>query len=92
MEPVCSAGLLQTAAGLFFSNPASATARVNITVRKSLDGGDTWPGSLRVQTPQSAGYSTLVPVGDAAAGGVGVVFEVSDSGWPGVSFAAIPPF
>ncbi len=89
---MCSAGLLQTAAGLFFSNPASATARVNITLRKSLDGGTTWPSSLRVQTPQSAGYSTLVPVGDAAAGNVGVVLEVSDNGQPGVSFAAVPPF
>ena len=89
---MCSAGLLQTSAGLFFSNPASATARANITVRKSLDGGSTWPSALRVQTPPSAGYSTLVPVGDAAAGNVGVVFEVSDNGQPGISFAAVPRF
>lgn len=92
VEPVCSAGMLQTAAGLFFSNPASTTARVNITVRKSLDGGNTWPQSLLVQTPSSAGYSTLVPIGDAAAGNVGIVFEVNDAGEPGISFAAVPEF
>ena len=74
IEPVCSAGLLQTAAGLFFSNPASSTGRVSLTVRKSLDGGATWPRSLLVYAG-SAAYSVLVPVGEPALGAVGVVFE-----------------
>ena len=94
VEPVCSAGLLQTAAGLFFSNPASAAARGNITVRKSLDGGATWPAKLLVHSPLSAGYSTLVPVGDAAAGNVGLVYEVAGGpkGQPSIAFSAIPSF
>lgn len=87
IEPVCSAGLQQTAAGLFFSNPASTSARVNMTVRKSLDGGDSWPRSVQVYAGV-AEYSVLVPVGDPALGGVGIVFE--RDGYGAISFAVVP--
>ena len=73
-EPVCSAGLLAPAAGadaLFFSNPASETSRVNMTVRTSADGGGSWSGGTLVRAGPAA-YSALVPLAGA---GVAVVFE-----------------
>ena len=69
IEPVCSAGLLELAggAGLLFSNPASTTSRVNMTVRRSRDGGLTWPDSVQIWAGGGA-YSVLVPTQGAAAG------------------------
>jgi len=43
---------------LLFSNPASATARENLTLRLSRDNGDTWPVE-RVLHSQAAGYSAM---------------------------------
>jgi len=43
---------------ILFSNPASATARANGTVRLSYDEGQTWPVS-RVIVPGPFGYSCL---------------------------------
>jgi sialidase-1 len=88
IEPVCSAGLQDTVAGLYFSNPASTKVRVNMTVRKSLDGGNTWPQSLQVYAG-SAAYSTLVPVGDPASGGVGIVYERDSNPAIKISYARV---
>lgn len=73
IEPVCSAGLLATKWGLFFSNPASRSKRVDMTLRWSQDEGRTWPESELVWGGPSA-YSTLVELPS----GVGVVFERGD--------------
>jgi sialidase-1 len=89
IEPICSAGLQQTAAGLYFSNPASATERVNMTVRKSLDGGNSWPQSLQVYAG-SAAYSTLVPVGDPSVGAVGIVYERTYNTTIHISYSRVP--
>lgn len=85
IEPVCSAGLLGVpiAGGtaplglLYFSNPATTSARVNMTLRISSDGGASWPLSDNVQLWLGpSAYSVLVPVGPPAAPtGVAVVFE-----------------
>ena len=87
IEPVCSAGLLNTPQGLFFSNPASRTQRVNMTVRRSGDGGTTWPAAVQI-FPGSSMYSTLVPLG---ARGVGIIFEatVAPGGFQ-IVFARVP--
>ena len=90
IEPVCSAGLLQlpSGRGLLFSNPASTTSRVNMTVRRSRDGGLTWPDSTQIW-PGGGAYSVLVPVGSAA----GIVFETLDAtGYNSIVFALVPPF
>jgi sialidase-1 len=96
IEPVCSAGLLALAggAGLLFSNPASTTSRVNMTVRRSRDGGLTWPDSAQIW-PGGGAYSVLVPVG-ASGAAAGIVFETLDGAavppYSGIVFALVPPF
>ena len=64
-EPICQASLRRyswpesTAGnGMLFANPASATNRVNLTVRASLDDGATWPRQ-RVLHPGPSAYSDL---------------------------------
>jgi sialidase-1 len=59
VEPVCSAGLLQLASGpLLFSNPHSASERVNMTLMASHDDGQSWQPALGVWPGPSA-YSVL---------------------------------
>lgn len=78
IEPVCQASLIRytpaDAAGrsvVLFSNPASAKARVAMTVRASLDDGRTWAAS-KVIDPGPSAYSCLavLPGGD-----VGCLYE-----------------
>ncbi len=62
IEPVCQGHLIQYKAGrkkaLAFSNPASKTARTNMTARISYDGGKTWPLKKLIYEGPSA-YSNL---------------------------------
>jgi len=75
-EPVCQGSLLRLwDAGrkpvLAFSNPANQKARVNMTVRWSLDGGRSWAASQVVHAGPSA-YSNLV---ELPGGRLGLIFE-----------------
>lgn len=69
-EPVCEGNLLacRTADGkpcLVFSNPASATARVAMTVRLSHDDGRTWPSQkLLYEGPSAYSCLTILPDGN----------------------------
>jgi sialidase-1 len=78
IEPVCMASLLRVdgASGtvFYFSNPASARAREDMTLKWSTDGGLTWPEGKQVlyDSRLGAGYSCLAPIGDTH---VGVVYE-----------------
>jgi HEAT repeat protein len=56
---------------LLFSNPAHATSRVNMTVKVSLDEGDTWTIAKTIYPGPSA-YSCLVRLPD---GTIGLLFE-----------------
>lgn len=65
LEPICQAALERyrwpdaTQPGvILFSNPASATARVNLTVRASYDDAQTWPVARVLHAGPSA-YSDL---------------------------------
>lgn len=77
IEPVCQASLLYVDAEgekddvLLFSNPPSAKERINLSVRASLDEGQTWPYLLRLYEGPSA-YSDLVDLGN---GEIGCLFE-----------------
>ena len=91
IEPVCSAGLLELGSGrgLLFSNPATTTSRVNMTVRRSRDEGLTWPDKVLI-SPGGSAYSVLLPVGSS---GAGVVFEtIAGSSYSSIVFALVPPF
>ena len=73
-EPVCQASLVRHSteaeggrSRLLFSNPASASGRVRMTVRMSTDEGKTWPVARVLHAGPSA-YSCLavLPGGDIA--------------------------
>jgi len=90
VEPGCEGNLLRysSPAGgecLVFSNPASATARVGLTVRISYDNGKTWPlKKLLYEGPSAYSCLTVLPGGQLACAyeaGVrkpyeGIVFDV----------------
>lgn len=75
-EPVCQGSMLNytTVGGkqvLLFCNPVSTTARQNLGVRQSFDGGKTWTAPYIVN-PGSAAYSDLVALPN---GHIGVFYE-----------------
>jgi sialidase-1 len=59
---------------LFFSNPNSSTARNNITIKASLDLGETWQdmNQTLVDERKCYGYSALTKI-DAQT--IGIVYE-----------------
>lgn len=69
IEPVCQASMIayqspdQTKAILLFSNPASRTERINMTIRASFDDGLTWP-LAKTLYPGPSAYSCLVITAD----------------------------
>lgn len=86
-----------TGAGrLYFSNPSSATARHNMTVRASLDGGRSWPRALVVDPGPSA-YSSLSPMQglDGNREWLGLIYEHGGEGCPSqlygnITFVKVP--
>ena len=78
VEPICQASLrrLDSPHGtyLLFSNPASDSARENMTVRLSRDSGSTWPIS-RVLHPGPAAYSCLATLPD---GRIACLYELGE--------------
>ncbi len=83
-EPVCMASLLQVEAEdnvlgrdiLLFSNPNSTSERRNMTIKASLDGGNTWHSAnqLLLDDGYSWGYSCLTLVDSTT---VGILYESS---------------
>jgi sialidase-1 len=70
IEPICQAAIerfrwpqADKQGVIIFSNPASATSRVNLTVRASLDDARTWPLS-KVLWSGPSGYSDLAVLAD----------------------------
>jgi sialidase-1 len=76
-DPSCQGSLLQTPAGLLFSNPDSEqpAVRANLTVRRSLDGGRSWFASRVLHDGPSA-YSALALLPD---GEVACLYEAGDT-------------
>lgn len=77
IEPVCQASLIRHGTEgnvLLFSNPASKK-RERMTVRRSNDGGKTWPAS-RVLHAGPAAYSALADMPD---GSVGCLYECGEA-------------
>lgn len=88
IEPVCQASMIRYAYKgkkpfLAFSNPASQTARTNMTVRLSSDHGKTWKQSQVLHAGPSA-YSNLVVLPN---GNLGCLFEAgAKSPYEGIVF------
>lgn len=84
IEPVCNAGLIrvnkeENTLGrdiLFFVNPNSVEGRKNITIKASLDEGNTWPLEHQLQIDEETGwgYASLSMVDKST---LGVFYESS---------------
>lgn len=94
ISPVCEAALAQIGSRLYFSNPASTTARENLTIRVSDNGGTTWEKQTLLVQGGSVwgGYSSLVPgeLGGEGTGLGGVLYERYSSKKQAISFSAFP--
>ena len=85
-EPVCMAGLLMVPAAenslgkdiLLFSNPDTTQGRNHLTIKASLDGGNTWlpENSLLLDEEEGWGYSCLTMIDEST---VGILYEGSTS-------------
>lgn len=79
-EPICQASMVAIDDGrtLVFSNPASETGRVRMTVRRSRDGGRSWSNGVLLHEGPSA-YSSLATLGGAAGtDGVACLYEAGE--------------
>lgn len=85
-EPVCMAGLLHVPASanvygrdiILFSNPDTVKGRNHITIKASLDGGNTWDSSdsVLLDEEEGWGYSCLTMIDRET---VGILYEGSTS-------------
>lgn len=81
-EPVCMASLISVKVAdnvlgkdiLIFSNPNTTNARKNITIKISLDGGNTWAHQLLLDEGENWGYSCLTMVDKET---IGILYESS---------------
>jgi sialidase-1 len=89
IEPICQAAIEGGGPGvLLFSNPASETERVNMTVRASFDGGQTWHREMVLHAGPSA-YSDLALLKN---GGAACLYEAgAQHPYESIVFAPIPP-
>ncbi len=81
-DPVCMASLIKArvnVAGmmkdvLFFSNPNTSSGRFNITIKASLDLGQTWlpANQLLIDERQCYGYSSLTKINNNT---IGILYE-----------------
>ena len=81
IEPVCMASLIRytnsppyTKNRLLFSNPATQTERIRMTIRVSYDEGKTWPVAKLLNAGPS-GYSCLTVLPDMT---IGCLYERGD--------------
>ena len=84
IEPVCMASLISVKAEdnclgkdlLIFSNPNSTSSRDKVTIKISLDGGQTWPleHQLLLDEGESWGYSCLTMIDRET---IGILYESS---------------
>lgn len=82
LDPVCMASLINTKVKtngslkdiLFFSNPNTASGRFNITIKASLDLGETWQptNQLLIDSRNCYGYSSLTKIDENT---IGILYE-----------------
>lgn len=95
IEPVCQASVRRIEfpgrngePGLIaFSNPATTNKRRQMTLRGSLDDGQTWPAELVLYEGSSA-YSCLARMPGVTPGDIGCLYEADDYGR--IVFARVP--
>ncbi|MBV4355935.1 sialidase family protein [Pinibacter aurantiacus] len=82
VDPVCMGSLIKARVMvkgkmkdvLFFSNPATKSGRYNMTIKASLDMGETWSNAneLLIDERQCYGYSCLTKIDDHT---IGILYE-----------------
>ena len=92
-DPVCMGSLIKTKIKtggklkevLFFSNPNTGSGRYNITIKASLDMGQTWlpANQLLIDERPCFGYSSLTKVNDNT---IGILYE----GTKDIYFVMVP--
>jgi sialidase-1 len=95
IEPICHASIRRIEfpgpngePGLIaFSNPASRDKRQRMTLRGSVDDGQTWPAELVLHEGSSA-YSCLARLPGVTPGDIGCLYEADDYGR--IVFARVP--
>lgn len=88
IEPICQASLLFTedSETLWFSNPASETSRVNMTLKVSHDFGKTWK-TIKILHPGPSAYSDLTLLNKNT---LGCLYEAGEnSPYEGIVFATL---
>ncbi len=82
MEPVCQASIISNRPQdpsaktiLLFSNPASRTERINMTIRASFDDGLTWPLAKTLYPGPSAYSCLVITAGDR----IGCLYEAGEN-------------
>ncbi len=87
-DPVCQASLIRAdTTTLVFANPASATRRLDFSLRFSRDDGKTWSAPHLMDARPSA-YSSMTVLRD---GSIGVLYECGDkTAADTLTFARVP--
>ena len=67
----CQGSILSIGGAFFLSNAASATERINMTIKKSTDNGKNWKGQYTVYEGNS-GYSDIVELSDSQ---IAIIYE-----------------
>jgi sialidase-1 len=87
LTPVCQASLVALEGALYFSGPRSTSARTNLTILRSTDGGASWGAAgFQVQAGSSNGYSCMASGSAVLPGLGGILFE----GLGSIAFAHFP--
>lgn len=81
-DPVCMAGFMKANVKwkggrkdiLFFSNPASSSARENLTIKASTDLGESWPAEYQILIDERStyGYSVMTKINNKT---IGLLYE-----------------
>lgn len=88
IEPICQASLLFSEMNntLYFLNPASTNSRTNMTLKSSLDYGDTWQ-TVKVLHPGASAYSDLTLINGKT---LGCLYEGGkNSPYEGIVFTTV---
>eukprot|EP01116_Phalansterium_solitarium_P022567 TRINITY_DN74_c0_g1_i1.p1 TRINITY_DN74_c0_g1~~TRINITY_DN74_c0_g1_i1.p1 ORF type:complete len:362 (-),score=69.25 TRINITY_DN74_c0_g1_i1:68-1153(-) len=75
-DPQCQGSFIASGGWVVLSNDNNEDSRVNMTVRASPDGGDTWPAEQQIW-PGAAGYSSLAALSDTV---LALLFERGNNG------------
>lgn len=86
LDPQCQGSILAAGQTLFSSNPAHASERLRLTIKKSTDGGESWSSGLQIYSGNS-GYSDMVRISDQE---IAVFSEIGEKRYTdGLSFKII---